>query len=268
MRKIILLLFISILSVCMAFADVKATSSDSMEISAYKNSSGQEEETISNTTIILRYNGDNSAQIIEGIQSNPFTLMDESQSIEMPLSGSNYVISNLFSISISTRYYKPIDINLKFTPLVNYSSPNGLEKKAVTFIYNNDTSSSYVQSSSFKVNSNNEEVSSWGVTSYYYRYTPTLTFSEQGNTVEVPSSSNRVEATLTYSTSAKRSTNKNGNYSNAAVPKPKNGDALPGISTNLSAAAYFGISIAKSDYESMLANENYLSTVTIIITPN
>lgn len=267
MRKIILLLLISILSVCLAFADVKATSSDSMEISAYKNSSGQEEETISNTTLTLRYNGDNSAQIIEGIQSNPFTLMDESQSIEMPLSGSNYVISNLFSISISTRYYKPIDINLKFTPLVNYSSPNGLEKKAVTFIYNNDTSSSYVESSRFRVNSNNEEVS-YGGTRYYYRYTPTLTFSEQDNTVEVPSSSNRVEATLTYSTSAKRSTSQNGSYSNAAVPKPRSGDALPGISTNLSAAAHFGISIAKSDYESMLANENYLSTVTIVITPN
>ncbi len=260
MRKALFLLFVSLICVLPIIAD-SATSSDTLDISAYKNPES-ETTTVANTTITVKYNGNGSARTLTGIINDPFTLIDNSTSTNvMTESGNNYTLANLFSIEIETNYYKDIKISLTFTP---FSTPSGSDKLPVTYTFNNQTSSGSIRTDdSIKVY--NDVVYDYYGTNYYYKYTPNLSFSDSDGTVAVSSTAGSVTETLTYSTTATRSTKKRGTYESAKVPTPSSGTALAGISSPLSASAYFGVTIAKADFEAMVANTDYLAYVTITV---
>lgn len=173
-----------------------------------------------------------------------------------------YYVGAAFTIGISTTYRTPPEVTLTFTPFINQKNTDlsfpvsyALSKNTPTVTGNNKVSGS-----------------GWFSTSYYYRYTPDVIMKDIGGTsitsVSVASTGTTVTLTQTLGT-IQRSTRKGSGYSTiqeSDLPSTTN-NTLPGFATgqSLSSIAYFRLNIDGNDYQSMMANVDYIATVRLTV---
>ena len=173
-----------------------------------------------------------------------------------------YYVGAAFTVGISTTYRTPPEVALTFAPFVNQKNTDlsfpvsySLSKNTPTVTGNNKVSGS-----------------GWFSTSYYYRYTPDVIMKDIGGTsitsVSVASTGTTVTLTQTLGT-IQRSTRKGSGYSTiqeSDLPSTTN-DTLPGLATgqSLSSTAYFKLNIDGNDYQSMMANVDYIATVRLTV---
>lgn len=279
--------FFSLLFVTMAcfviFADddnSKASSSSTMELSAYKEATTTNYSTL---TVSLTYLP--TSDSITG-SSSYYPILDGSQSIDRL--GSDYSLDEVFSIGITTSLKYNITAELTFTPFINMVDSSEEKIPATYKFYSSTANATTCTSNStlayvdVSTNSNNPTKCK------YIQFTPKLNVTTDGAALStngtVTANTTSVPVTLTHSIATTKYS-KNSNGSNATtydgVPNEyessgslfwqsyslKESDTLPGIgSKTVSTSATFGVSITEDDYNKMVANEYYASTITVTVT--
>lgn len=171
-----------------------------------------------------------------------------------------YYVGAAFTVGISTTYRTPPEVTLTFAPFVNQKNTD------LSFPV------SYALSKNTPTVTGNNKVSSGILTSYYYRYTPDVIMKDIGGTsitsVTVTDAGTTVTLTQILGT-IQRSTRKNSGYSTiqeSALPSTTN-NTLPGLANgqSLSSTAYFRLNIDGNDYQSMMANVDYIATVRLTV---
>ena len=169
-----------------------------------------------------------------------------------------YYVGAAFTVAISTTYRMAPEVTLTFAPFVN--------QKDTTLSF----PVSYTLSKSTPTVTGENRLRS-GFSYYYYRYTPGVVMKKDGaeiTTVIVSEEGTTVTLAQTLAT-IQRSTRKSSGYttiSESDLPSTTN-NTLPGLSDTqaLSSTAFFKLNIDGNDYQSMMANVDYIATVRLTV---
>ena len=276
MKKLILIL--SLFLILSPLWAEPASSSSSIELSAFKNGTSS---NVANTTVtITAYN----SQTVTG-RGNEFVILDESVN-----SFSNYQLADAFAITISTSSKNPVNVGIKFTPFINLSN----NQKTVPAIYTyNPVTPTQTQATSDSYTTYMLVSSNTRRQSRNFQYTPSIEL-KSGNTIIASGTSISVseETSLTLTQSIANITfkYKQSNY-NSSYPNTYNGTSIPneysggtnsssqissatlppnGHSPTVTTTVRFTLSVDSSYFnisneDKFFANQYYASTVTLTI---
>lgn len=173
-----------------------------------------------------------------------------------------YYVGAAFVIGISTTYRNAPEVTLTFSPFVNQKNTD------LSF----PVSYTLSKSTATVTGENKVGNGSWFSTSYYYRYTPDMVLKDSSGTSVTSISISEEGTTATLSqvlATIQRSTRKNSGYSTISesdLPTTSN-NTLPGLGTSqsLTGTAFFKLNIDGDDYQSMVANVDYVATVRLTV---
>lgn len=249
----------------------KATSTSTMELSAYKN--GQvESSSVANTTVTI---STFRSQGISGVGNN-YVLIDENTNV---FDGNNSR-ENAFSITISTSGKKTIKATIELTPFINVNDNSKKLYANLKYYPSTPTTTKNTTSTNYLKASNN---------SYYqyknFIYTPSLSLKNtssgatisSGDTVTVNTTTTlELEQGIQSLTATRKNTSTTDTFNSIPTEYKKSGirynaqttTTLPpsNDSPSVVATAQFDLSINSNDLESIDANTDYIMTVTITIT--
>ena len=192
-------------------------------------------------------------------------------------SGNNHKLANAFSITVKTNRKNPFSIELDFSPLVNRQN---LQTR-VPISYSITTTSDATDSSPF-VAGQTEMTSETTFfifvvnTETEYGYVAGLSLSGASTSVSVSASNDWTEAMLEYRVTGTKKhtrtgywTQPSGNYdswSNTDMPE-KEGEALPFFNPEqrITATATFDLLVSQTDYNNLIANQDYAATVKMTV---
>lgn len=246
MKKLILSFVLMVLLLFNAFAATTATTS--MRLSAYK-----EEPLPPDLKFTLTVTYQNNENITG--MGNIYDISDK-----VTKETTLYYVGAAFTVAISTTYRTSPEVTLTFSPFINQKNTELSFPVSYTMTKNTPTITGSTR------------VSAGLLTSYYYRYTPDMVLkNSSGATVTtVDISEVGTNATLTQTLATiQRSTRKNSGYSTiqeSDLPSTSN-NTLPGLASNqaLTSTAYFKLNIDGNDYQSMMANVDYIATVRLTV---
>lgn len=247
MKKLILSFGLMVILLFNAFAATTATTS--MRLSAYK------EEPLPpdlKFTLTVKYQNNEN---ITGM-GNIYDISDK-----VTKETTLYYVGAAFTVAISTTYRTSPEVTLTFTPFINQKNTELSFPVSYTMTKNTPT-----------ITGDNKTGGGFFSSSYYYRYTPDMVLkNSSGATVTtVDISEVGTNATLSQTLATiQRSTRKNSGYTTiqeSSLPATTN-NTLPGLAANqaLTSTAYFKLNIDGNDYQSMMANVDYIATVRLTV---
>lgn len=239
MKKIALILIL--LAICLTPA-ISISASTDLRLSAYKENPLPADLKF---TVTVTYQ--NTSEI-----SGMGNLYDISDKVTKETT--LYYVGAAFTVAISTTYRTAPEVTLTFAPFVN--------QKDTTLSF--PVSYTLSKSTPTITGSNRSGL-------YYFRYTPGVVMKKDGaeiTTVTVSEEGTTVTLAQTLAT-IQRSTRKNSGYttiSESSLPSTTN-NTLPGLSDTqaLSSTAFFKLNIDGNDYQSMMANVDYIATVRLTV---
>ena len=173
-----------------------------------------------------------------------------------------YYIGAAFVVGISTTYRNAPEVTLAFSPCVNQKNTNLSFPVSYTLSKNTAT----------VTGENKVGSGGWFSTSYYYRYTPDMILKNSSGasitTISVLEEGTTATLSQTLAT-IQRSTRKTSGFSTISeseLPTTSN-NTLPGLGASqaLTGTAFFKLNIDGNDYQSMVANVDYVATVRLTV---
>ena len=274
MKKI--LLIFSTLFVLLPLFGEKATSTSTMELSAYKNGQSQS-SSIENTTVTI---SSFRSQSITG-SGNNYVLIDQSTN-EF---NSNNSRENAFTITISTSGKKKIKASIDLTPFINVNDNSKILNAVLTYHPSTPQTTKNTTSTNYLKAPNTSSYSQYK----NFVYTPSLTLKntttgatiQSGGTITVNSTTTlELEQGIQSLTATRNNSSSNTDTFNSIPVEytrsgwfsytytEKSTTTLPpsNDSPSVAASAQFDLSIDPSNLASIDANTDYVMTVTITIT--
>ena len=232
MKKQILLITLLIASVFSLFAGINSDEGDLL-ISAFKETPPAD----ANTTIkITGYNGDTTYKINKSFDINDKVKNDAVS------------IDKAFTITITTNQADDISISLNFSHFVNQVDTTKTIPATYTFSHENY-----------------EEVTTSKKDNYYYKYTPVIAIDDQDIT-NGDSKSITTGKTVSFvqKINQQRKSSSSGTYSN--YTNTKTGTLIAISNKTVTSTSYFKLDLTAANYNAMVANQEYVSTVKLTIT--
>ncbi len=251
MRKISLILIIALLSL---FSVVSETAEASLPMLAYKNVQLNEIDSISSVTVTY-----NNLQINPG-QEFEITLAE---------SGSNLVLSNAFTINLITNRKNPVFVNLSFSPLINVQDSSS--RIPVVYTLSSSTSPNPLEAG---VTTGQSYWGGFYSTDTKYQYFSSFTLLDSSSSLNV-STTDWTDASLRYHITKVESqgswkiigvTYWSGEWEEADMIITDS-NTLPLLTSGqvIKAEATFNLSISKSDYSKLIANQDYAAVVKLSV---
>lgn len=258
--KKILSLFILVIILLPVFCE---TAEASLNMLAYKDVYIVVPE---NTSVSVKYN---NAAINPGQEFNITSAMTTT--------GNNLKLSNAFSITVATNRKNPVSIELAFSPLVNKQNRQTTVPISYTITSTSDaTESSPYAGEQTELSSETTLVIFVTNTETQFGYIADLSLSDSASSISVSAANEWTERVLVYRVTGVKSrsrsslwTQPSGNYgswSNSDMPE-KEGEALPylGPSQRITTTATFDFIVSQSEFNNLIANQDYSATVRMTV---